>query len=319
MNTLRRYLKQLRHDRLWFEAAIIFVIIGLTCMIHLMEGFKLVILNLFYLPVALSGFFLGRYKTGVLALLGVIAASLVASQHFDELTAQHSPLVIALGLTAWAATLGLTALLVGTLSDEITRKQHELHEAYVGVVDVLSKYLQSANPRLKARSTRVAELSHAVATELRLSPQQTDDIRVAALMQDLEKIEVTTRMLTKAVDSLEAETNPTSESSFQGLDLVHSLGTVLKGAIPLLLNPNENGDGANGSLTSDAMPLGAHIIRLVRAYDGLTEGGLSNHWSTPTEALQELRRRNPAAHDAPILEALERVANAKTVIRMMQI
>ena len=41
----------------------------------------------------------------------------------------------------------------------------ELHEAYVGVVSVLATYLQSANPNAKARSTRVAELSQAVATD----------------------------------------------------------------------------------------------------------------------------------------------------------
>ena len=42
----------------------------------------------------------------------------------------------------------MTALLVGSLSDERKAKVRELHEAYVGVVEVLSKYLQSANPRI---------------------------------------------------------------------------------------------------------------------------------------------------------------------------
>jgi hypothetical protein len=43
-----------------------------------------------------------------------------------------------------------------------------------GVVEVLSKYLQSANPRLKDRATRVAELCQKVAAEMRIPAQEID-------------------------------------------------------------------------------------------------------------------------------------------------
>lgn len=309
--SLRFVRQQISNEKVFLELSLIAIVLGLTFTMHLISTQKLVILNLFYLPIVLSGFFLGRYHTGVLALLAVISASVVATEEFDRLVISQEPLVIAVVMTVWAAVLGLTALLVGTLSDDRSRKEHELHEAYVGVVDVLSKYLQSANPRLKARSTRVVELSQSVATYLHMSPQQIDDIRVAALMQDLGKIEVTMRILSKVMGPLEAISNQATESRFQGIDLVHSLGSVLRGAIPLLSHEDSSLGwcSEDDALTTANMPMGARIIRLARAFDDLTEGGLQGNWATPTEALKELRRQSASPVDTQILNALETLAN----------
>ena len=82
-------------------------------------------------------------------------------------------------------------------------KMEELHEAYVGVVEVLSQYLQSAHPRLKAQSGRVAELSQAMAVALRLSPKEIDDIRVASLLYHVGSIEITTKVIRRAGETRE--------------------------------------------------------------------------------------------------------------------
>ena len=69
--------KPRNRERLVLELMLIVVIIALTCLVYKTDGYKMVTLNLFYLPVVLSGFFLGRYTAGVLAVLGVISASMV--------------------------------------------------------------------------------------------------------------------------------------------------------------------------------------------------------------------------------------------------
>lgn len=301
--------KKLNKDLLFLELLLIGIALVLTFLVYHINGAKMVILNLFYLPVVLSGFFLGRYRAGILSLFCVIAASVVTMLQLRSFAVVDSPLTVGLAVTVWGAALCLTALLIGTLSDEKNNKVHELHEAYVGVVEVLSKYLQSANPRLKARSTRVAELSQAVASEMRLPPHQADDIRVAALMQDLGKIEVTTRLVSKAVDTLESQPGLLVQNSFQGGDLVQSLGEVLKGAIPLLVSQDDTMQAwlqMHEPLAAVEIPIGAKIIRVVRAYDQLTEAGMSGHWSTPGAALAELRRDRSLPQDEAVLAALER-------------
>ena len=284
-------------------------------MLSAVNGNKVVVLNLFYLPVVLGGFFLGRYRAGIMALLCVIAASLALAQSPSEFAGSQSVVVVGLSMLIWGAVLCLAALLVGSLSDERNAKARELHEAYVGVVEVLSKYLQSANPRLKDRATRVAELCQKVASEMRLPSHEIDDIRVAALMHDLGKIEVTTRLVSRAVDTLESNPQPLEQHSFHGIDLVQSLGSVLKGAIPLLASQGDAVFGAPNVGNDDDQtdqPIGARIIRMVRIYDAITAGGLNQTWRDPREALAELDHDESLASDAAIRLALERSVLAGT-------
>jgi response regulator RpfG family c-di-GMP phosphodiesterase len=221
------------------------------------------------------------------------------------------PIMIGLAIVLWAATLGLTAILVGTLCDERARTVNELHEAYVGVVEVLAKYLQSAHSGVKARSHRVAELSQAVAEELELSPRQVDDVRVAALLQDLGHVEVTTQIINRAVAALDLKSSPSEESrhTFQGAELVQSLGTVLHGAMPLLLNDEDRTADRvpeSGERRVDLAPVGARIIQAVRAYDELTRGPDGVTGLSPQEAVAAVRAESPDSHDPQVLSALER-------------
>jgi len=297
-----------KRDQYVLEGMLIVVAVALAALTYRMDGHKMVILHLFYLPVVLSAFFLGRYRAGILAVFSVITASMVAMVQLDGFAAYTSPLAVALAVTVWGAILCLTALLVGTLSDERSEQAEELHDAYVGVVEVLSKYLQGGNLQMKARTARVSAISQEVALELRLSPKAIDDIRVAALMHDFGKIEVTTRVISKAVDTLETKANKTELYSFHGTDLVHSLGTVLRGAIPLLLSQDSLFPGhVDEEQTAAEAPIGAKIIRAVRSYDVLTTVGVGGEICTSEEAVKELRRDRTANYDPDVLTAIERV------------
>lgn len=300
-------MKRFDKDEQWLEVALIIVAMGLTCLMWRLTGYKLVVLNMFYLPVVLAGFFLGRYRAGVLASFSVISASIVTAMSLNDFSAFSSPLVVGLAVTLWAAVLGLVALLVGTLSDERNRSLRDLHEAHVGVVEVLARYLQSAHPKLKDRSKRVAELSEAVARELKLPTRDCDDIRVAALLYDMENIEITARVIRKAVGDLETQQEQ-EQHSFHGSELAHSLGLVLSGAFPLLMSQGE-AEPLGQHPVPVSVPIGAQIIRAVRSFDtyvhemkwGLGEG-------TPVEeAIEELRRDIDADHSDHVIDALERI------------
>ena len=302
-------------DRRIFEAMLIVVTVGITCIMYKLGAHKLVALNLFYLPIVLAGYYLGRTTAGILALFAALAVTVVTTLDATGFAAYTTPVMMGLALTIWAAVLGLTSILVGTLCDERARTVDELQEAYVGVVEVLSKYLQSANPKFKAKSTRVAELSQMVAQEMKLARKQIDDIRVGSLLHDLENVEVTTQVLSRAVDSLETASQGGHKHTFLGQDLVHSLGSVLSGAVPLVMSQD---DAAHDELASefagqaDDMPVGARIIRAARAYDSLTASDTDKPLATPEGAFREMRRDGTADYDPEVLVALERVVRRAT-------
>ena len=289
------------------EIFLVAIAIALGCLFHLTAGYRMTVLNLFFLPVVLAGFFLGRYRSSMLALLCVVVTAAAAMLELDGFAAYTSPLIIALSVAVWGSVLGLTAILVGTLSDERTRKAEELHEAYVGVVEVVSKYLQGANPTLEAKSGRVAELSQRVGRRMHLSATEIDSIRVAALLHDLEHIKITSQVIRKAVSDVKMSVDGAEEHTFQGCDLARSLGAVLTGALPLLLG---QGDSLKGGLldaetSQDAvLPIGAEIIRTVRAYDALLQGGWGQLGHTPLAAIDELLRDDHSNFDPKVIQAL---------------
>lgn len=295
-------------ERRVFESMLIIVTAGMTYLVYQMGGYKLVALNLFFLPIVLSGYYLGRNSAGILALFCALAVTIATTIDPSGFASYTHPVMMGLSLTVWAAVLGLTAILVGTLCDERAAKVNELHEAYVGVVEVLAKYLQSGNPKVKTRAVRLAEMCQLVAEDLKLPRKQVDDIRVGALLHDLGNVEITTKVLSKAVDTLESANSPGDMHTFLGADLVHSLGAVLHSAVPLVLNQEDAlHDGSSKEDSTPSMseiPLGAKIIRVVRAYDTLAfcEGGESR--SSTTKALTELRKRRE--YDPEVLAALER-------------
>src|SRR3990172_6317736 len=107
-----------KHAQVVLEIFLVLIVLALICLLYQTAGYKMVVLNLFYLPVVLTAFFLGRYRAGVLALFSVIAASAVSLVDLSGFGSYSSPIIIGLSVTVWGAVLGLTAILVGTLSDE---------------------------------------------------------------------------------------------------------------------------------------------------------------------------------------------------------
>ena len=297
--------REMKRERLILELMLIVIAVALTVLVYKTEGYKIVTLNLFYLPIVLGGFFLGRYSTGILAVFCVMTTSLVCALQLDEFSADVSPLAIGLTVTVWGATLCLTAILVGTLSDERIAQAKELHEAYVGVVEVLAKYLQGGNTQLNAATARVVKLSQQTALEMRLSSKCIDDIRVAALMQSFSRIEITTKVISKAVHNLEGRGN-TGDFSFHGTDLVHSLGVVLRGALPILVNQEPALLASFQERNGTDVPVGAQILRVCRAYDALSVARAGESLS-PAEAIAELRADKTANYDADVIDVLERV------------
>ena len=298
-------------DKKTFEIMLVIITLGMMFLLWKMGEHRIVVLNLFFLPIVLSGYFLGRTNAGVLALLSVLSVTIVTTIDPVGLANFREPIMVGLALTVWGGALGLTAILVGTLCDQRSKTVQDLHQAYVGVVEVLTKYLQSGNPHGKARSIRVAEMSQRVAEEMRLGQKETDDVRVGALLHDLGNIEITTQLLTKAMGTLESDQTENRSHTFSGSELVQSLGTVLRGAVPLLLTQDEaltaNIQTGNEIQQGDE-PRGAKIIRAVRAFDSLSSSGSGEPSREAVETMRELRKDVSGGYDPDVLDAIERVA-----------
>ncbi len=290
------------------EIILVLVCLALCGLLFRVGPNRIVVLNLFYLPVVLAAFYLGRYRAGILALLCVICAAVIIALDLNTLAAFASPLVMGLALTIWGAVMGINSLLVGTLSDERADKIKELHDAYVGVVEVLARYLNISDPKVDDHTVKVAQVSQEVAAQMRLSDKEIDDVRVAALLQDIENIEVTAKVIRKAVGDLgQPRRKKQLEHTFRGSELVQSLGSVLTGALPLLGNHGEYSSldvaDANDHAAAEH-GFGAQIIRTVRAYVTVL---YRDPAMNPREALHALENGLEGDHHPAVIHAIKQV------------
>jgi hypothetical protein len=148
-----------------------------------------------------------------------------------------------------------------------------------------------------------------VAEEMKLSQKQIDDIRVGAMLYGLGNVEITTQVLTKAVNTLEADPSEETRWTFPGTDLVYELGSVLRGAVPLLATQQTAAqDTLLAQEASDPadQPLGAKIISAARGYVALATDDSGGSPLAQGDILAALRRETPPGC-GDVLDALERV------------
>jgi len=295
-------------DRRAFEIMLIIVTVGMACLYYMMGAQKVLVLNLFFLPIVLSGYYLGRTSAGVLALFAVLAVMIISGLDAPGMANINTPLMMGLTLAFWGSVLGLTAILVGTLCDVRTVVVRELHEAYVGVVEVLARYLQDGGATAKAQAGRVADLSRRVAEHIGLESRQVDDIRVAGLLCNLGSVEVTTRVVRRAIDALGAGSG--ERHTFKGEDMLCSLEPVLGGAAPLIIDAQQADHHRMGGdfIDSDGQrPIGTRILHAVKAYDALVTQCHGEPTRSASEALLEMRQDSLSGYDPVVLDAIETV------------
>jgi len=127
---------------------------------------KFIILNFYYLPVLTAGYFLGR-RMGVLTAVFSILAVLICVLAFPQRFLYEKETLKGLAqLSSWSGFLILASITVGTLYEQKEQRLRELKTAYVGVLEILSKYLESTDGYTKGHSVRVAELSTEIATAM---------------------------------------------------------------------------------------------------------------------------------------------------------
>ena len=275
---------------------------------------KFIILNFYYLPVLTAGYFLGR-RMGVLAAVFSILAVLVCILVFPERFLNGKEILKgAAQLSSWGGFLILASIMVGTLYEQNEQRLKELKRAYIGVLEILSKYLESTDGYTKGHSVRVAELSTEIAVAMDLHRVEIENIRVAGLLHDIGKIEVSGEILRKAAALSTEEKEIMDSHSFKGAFILSAVGSVLKEVIPIVfahhkyfvetLDESNNGNGVK-------IPLGARVLAVADAFDAMTTDRPYRKGMPPWEAYEEIVAKTGKQFDPAVVNAFKHVVNEK--------
>ena len=301
-----------------FEKIIVLSILLGIVLINYFTPYKIGFLNFFYLPIIAAGYFLGQRMavlTAVFCILIVAFFLLLFPSSF--FTAGTNKTYIIVSLAAWSSFLILTSAAIGYLYEEKERKINDLRAAYMGILEILSKYLESADRYTQGHSVRVAHLSEDIARAMGLSTLEIENVRAAALLHDIGKIEISLDVLHKAASLTDEEKELMDSHTEKGARIISLVGGVLKEAVPIVsahhkyFFETEKPPPEKEELAGKDVPLGAAIIAVADAYDAMITDRPYRAGMQPWQAFEELEKGAGKQFHPGAVRAFKKVLTSK--------
>ena len=294
------------------DMTILIVLVSVMSISYLVDE-KIMMLNFYYLPVLMAGYFIGKRASMLVAAFSILTVAFFAVINFEAFSGGRGVAYLTSGLSGWAGFLLLTSYIVGALYEQKQRRIDELRQAYVGILEILIKYLESTDRYTKGHSERVAEHAMDVAIAMQLSRNEVENIRVAALLHDIGKVEISANLIGKAASLSREEMEQVAEHSEKGARILHSVGGVLKEAIPIVLEHHRQYSHA-GDLdeeNSQALSLGSRIVAVADSFDAMVTDRPYRRGMQPWQAMEEIRRCAGEQFDPEVVEVFESVLSHK--------
>lgn len=269
-----------------------------------------IVLYLFYLPVLVAAWTLRkRQAVGVAGLAAVLVAAYAfflpqSLAYTEETTVLWAELVI------WAGILIVTAYLVSTLRLWTDQALRSLERAYRGVLAILSKFLQTIDADTEAHCVRVCAWGVRIGQELGMDRTTIEKIRVAGLLHDVGKVDVSVEILRKAAALSDDERESIRAHPTRGAEIVRPVGGLLADIADAIESHHENYDGTGyRGLKGEQIPMIARIIAVADVFDALLSDRPYRKSMGVFNALDNIVVSSGSRFDPSIVQALRNIIN----------
>ena len=157
---------------------------------------------------------------------------------------------------------------MGTLYEHKTSQIDELRETYHGVLLILRHFI-AKDTYTENHSYRVSVYAATIAMSLNLPHERVEDVRAAALLHDIGKLDVSRELLYKAARLTKEEYEQMQQHVPKGVKMLEPVGGSLRRVIPIVLAHHDKFDGTGYHPTSGrrhsnrgAHPVGGRRLRL---------------------------------------------------------
>ncbi len=244
----------------------------LAAMLNFLVASQRMMLGFYTLPTLGSAYLYGRRHATLTALASVLMVTLLG--RFNPGLLAMESLAVAgerwIAVTIWGGTLLVTAYLMGTLYDHKNHQLQELRETYHGILLILRHFI-SKDKYTENHSYRVSVYASKIAAAMNFSAGRIEDVRAAALLHDIGKLDVSRELLYKAARLTEGEFEEVQEHIEKGVALLEPVGGSLRRVLPIVLAHHDKFDGSGYHPTrGEEIPLEARIIAVADMYDSLT-------------------------------------------------
>lgn len=268
------------------------------------------VLSFYTLPTIFSAYFLGRrhaIMTSIFSALVVCGVAYSNPTLFEP--AVTSPLDRWFDMAVWAGFLILTAYAMGTLYESKEKHIQELRDTYQGILLILQQFI-SKDKYTQNHSYRVSVYSAKIAACCGLDRDRIEDVRTAALLHDIGKLDISRDILYKAAKLSDSEFQEMKSHVSKGVDFLAPIGGSLRRVLPIILSHHDKFDGTGYYPNSgENIPFEARIITVADAYDAITSDRPYRKASTPFEARDIIVKGAGSSFDPRVVRAFEAAFN----------
>jgi putative nucleotidyltransferase with HDIG domain len=261
-----------------------------------------VVLGFYTLPTLFSAYWYGR-RHAVLTAFGSVFVVILVVFFNPSLFRNVLPDEKWYDITTWGSILVVTAYAMGTLSEHHEARVGELRETYHGLLLILRQFI-SNDKYTQNHSYRVSIYAAKLASYLGLNTERIEDVRAAALLHDIGKLDISRELLYKAARLTEDEFGEMKRHVEKGIGILEPVGGSLRRVIPIILAHHDKFDGSGYHPTrGEEIPLEARIIAVADVYDSLTSDRPYRKAMSPFEAKEIIVKGSGTDFDPKVVEA----------------
>lgn len=291
------------------ELLLILSILAATGVINFFVAGQRLILSFYNLPTLVAAYYFGRRRaveTAVASILFVVWMDLMNPTALgDGLALVTHRLLTWSDLAVWAGFLLISAYATGTLYETGQRSLSELREAYYGVLQILTQFVGN-DKFTQNHSYRVSLYAMRIAEELHLPTVQMEDLRAAALLHDIGKLETSREILYKAARLTDDEMREMKTHVEKGIGVLSSVGGSLRRVLPIILSHHDKFNGLGYHPTKgNEIPIEARIISVADVYDALVSDRPYRKAVSPFEARDIILKGAASDFDPGVVKGFE--------------
>jgi HD-GYP domain-containing protein (c-di-GMP phosphodiesterase class II) len=179
----------------------------------------------------------------------------------------------------------------------------EIENAYIQLMIAAAGALETHESYLYGHNERVALFACETARLFGFSPDEIDQLRMAAICQDIGEITIPTYILQKATKLTDEEWGLIRDHPRISADLVSKIKS-LQPVAEIVFSHQEKFDGTGypRALKGDEIPLGARILCVVNTYDAMTNIRLHRETGNHENAIKEIMRLSGTHYDPEVVE-----------------
>jgi putative nucleotidyltransferase with HDIG domain len=219
---------------------------------------------------------------------------------------QRTPVRGAAEISELAENFNLMASDIEEYIEKLKEAAEENRELFIGSIRMLAAAIDEKDPYTRGHSGRVAKYSTLIAQEMKLSPEDLDKLKIAALLHDVGKIGVDDRVLKKPGSLTPEEFEIMKTHTTKGANIMRPV-SQLKDMLPGIELHHEHMDGRGYpyGLTGPQIPRMARIISVADTLDAMTTNRPYQNAMDLEYALGRIKALAGSKFDEAIVLALE--------------